>query len=1219
VPYSFDITGAVRRGEPNEIVVAVTDWVDCAQPDLQHDLAETNPDGARSIPGRPFIKPCGGEVLPAGIIESVWIYGHGNRWLSDIAVVTSTREDTITVRGVVHNDDKTARECVLRNVVFNGEVEVLRLPETTVTVNGGGATAFEVAARWEDPHLWWPDDPHLYRLQTTAASGDGVSDELSTRFGFREFRPDGDRFLLNETPTHLFAASSWPNGVPMGWSGRTRERWHDTKVLLASLRESGHDIYRAHSEPWSDLLADACDEVGLLLVTEGIMNSIPGKYAWEDPALMEHLRRFYERWPMREMNHPALVIRSIENEVGYLLHEGRMQPEAIPRVREGFKECGRIVRRIDPSRPIMYEGSGPGFYDVADIYNNHYPPDEYRWAWYPNSAYWPGREMDIYFTDDWKWDRQKPLYVGEWGWFPGGQDRFAAYMGPEIYRPGATYELAKSTLWRMGIEGMRYYGVSAMCPWYVLEGQRFERITTDRPHHRVVREGFAELKVSIRERGSVYFTGQTLTRTVSAYNDTLQRRELRIEWRVLVGGRPVASGRWSEDTPPAGLTRRRITTALPRGLEQTQAGRFEACLRVAGEVVSSATSAFRVFPRLEREHELSVAAIGLRSTHLRGLRRLGVEVRQIPADAPLGRLSVPLICGPRSNFTAADAGRLRQFVERGGQMVVIGQIAQPEWLPAPVDLVTEDPTTRYFVAWPACPLLRGLTESDFSFWPEDHVVSDSAWQRPDAVRYTPAIHGGVGLDTSPLARVQMGAGQVWLVQLPVWTSAPVNPVTEILGHNLLDELRRFRPTAPLRLGLIAPPASASEGMLADSGARPEVVRDVDELDLARYGVLIVEASAEILPEVLSHAGELQAWVEAGGCVWLHLVRPETAQGASRLCGREIALSDVFELPFIMRDHPLTAGLSEAQVYWSTDPANFRPVRPGAADYVANVAGGVALVQPPVLVEIPRGRGRFLVDQLHWESEYRNPDRARELLAGLCTNLGVALAPRERAARGPTFIAHFDGSARADLAAGKAEPVSTEGTAFVQGRFGQALAFTGSQDLRYEQRGNLDLNTGTLELWFRGSMRDDQILWRTTPENFNDADFLALWIWNGMLRFDHHCLPGGPGTGYVVHQGELSEGWHHIAATWDRAEGVALYLDGEQVAAERGTWEPVEPRFRHFTLSASHRPVTGAIDELRLLNYARSPEQIADDAQATEPFDTPDEPAEQWVPGQAGPG
>ncbi|MGC9318339.1 MAG: sugar-binding domain-containing protein, partial [Armatimonadota bacterium] len=34
VPYSFDITGAVRRGEPNEIVVAVTDWVDCAQPDL---------------------------------------------------------------------------------------------------------------------------------------------------------------------------------------------------------------------------------------------------------------------------------------------------------------------------------------------------------------------------------------------------------------------------------------------------------------------------------------------------------------------------------------------------------------------------------------------------------------------------------------------------------------------------------------------------------------------------------------------------------------------------------------------------------------------------------------------------------------------------------------------------------------------------------------------------------------------------------------------------------------------------------------------------------------------------------------------------------------------------------------------------------------------------------------------------------------------------------
>jgi len=121
----------------------------------------------------------------------------------------------------------------------------------------------------------------------------------------------------------------------------------------------------------------------------------------------------------------------------------------------------------------------------------------------------------------------------------------------------------------------------------------------------------------------------------------------------------------------------------------------------------------------------------------------------------------------------------------------------------------------------------------------------------------------------------------------------------------------------------------------------------------------------------------------------------------------------------------------------------------------------------------------------------------------------------------------------------------------------------------------------------------------------------------MLRLDHHSLPGGPGSGYIVHPLELSEGWHHIAATWHNGSGIALYVDGQQVAAQEGTWERTEPRFRDFTLSASHRPLAGAIDEVRILNYALRAREVTADAAAGKPFSSPPGmPVIEWVPGMA---
>ncbi|HCU38432.1 MAG TPA: hypothetical protein DGT21_24345 [Armatimonadetes bacterium] len=1216
VPYSFDITYAVHRDGRNEVLVAVLDWVESAQPELQAHLATTAPDSASAIEGKPLVKPSGGEVLPAGIIESVWVYGHGDVWLSDIAMVTSARERSIAVRGRVHNDGAAAVECQIGNGIFDGDTRALGLPETVLSVPPAGTAEFEVSAPWPDPHMWWPHDPHMYRLHSGLSIAGSETDVVDTRFGFREFQAEGGTFTLNDVPMHLFATSSWPNSVQMGWPGRIRDRWQETRTLFESVKESGHDIFRAHTEPWSSLLTDLCDEIGLLFVAEGIMSSIPGKYNWDRPETMDHFKRFCALWPQREMNNPSLVIRSIENEIGYLLQEKIMLKESIPRVHEGYVECGRIVKQADPSRLIMYEGSGPAFYDAADIYNNHYPADEYRWSYYPNASYWPGRAMDVYFTKSWQWDRAKPLYMGEWGWFPGGRDQFAACIGPDVYRPGMTYGGAKAVLWGMGIEGMRYYGVSAICPWTALEGARFERITQDRPQHRAVREGFTKLKVAIRERGSVYFAGQEIKRTVSAYNDTLQPRQLQVRWRLLIGEKTVESGEWTELVAPAGVSRETVTVRLPGGLARTADGRFAVELFTDGRQVPSAESRFRVFPRLTDTHNASLAAIGLRETHLNALKRLGADVRSVTMqDVPA--LRVPLVIGPQAELAADDSKLLREFVEGGGQVVVLATERGPRWRPAGTDLEW-GAITRFFITWPGSRLLAGLTESDFSFWPEDNVVTHTAWRRPAGVACRPVVSGGVGLDFSPLAELRLGAGRAWLVSLPIWTSTPANPVTDRIGRNLLDDLREYEPRTARPLGLLAPPYSSTEALLADAGAGPVALAGkLDQTPLVDYACVLIEATPETMPEALAHAQALRDYVAAGGTVWLHHVRPETAEAAGKLLGREVELADIFDLPLTLLHRPLTAGMSEACMFWAVSNSDFTAARPDMVEHVVNVDGGHALTSPAALFDLPHGAGRFIIDQLGWDDEFHNRSRACEYVAGLCANLDVALVPLRAALPQVTFLAHFDGRKDADYAAGAPWATVTGESSFVDGKYGSAVIFGEGGQLAYQQRNNLDINTGAIELWYRGPADKDQMLFRTTPRAFNDPDFIALWIWQGMLRLDHHSLPGGPGSGYIVHPLQLSEGWHHIAATWHNGSGIALYVDGQQVAAREGVWERTEPRFRDFTLSASHRPLAGAIDEVRILNYQLTPDMVAADAAAGAPFTAPPGiPAAEWVPGMA---
>ena len=165
--------------------------------------------------------------------------------------------------------------------------------------------------------------------------------------------------------------------------------------------------------------------------------------------------------------------------------------------------------------------------------------------------------------------------------------------------------------------------------------------------------------------------------------------------------------------------------------------------------------------------------------------------------------------------------------------------------------------------------------------------------------------------------------------------------------------------------------------------------------------------------------------------------------------------------------------------------------------------------------------------------------------------------------------------------------------WVDGKFGTGLEFDGKDD-RVQVADHETLNfTGsiTIAAWARpGKQQKDiplivfkgrqtgQYIMRVTP---NNRLFATFW-------------KEGKRTTKIETDQPLSDGWHHVAVTYDPAgsKKLRLYVDG-RLAKEKvddGGWG--EPRGRDLTISGrNNQAYHGLLDEVYLYNRALSPDEV----------------------------
>jgi beta-galactosidase len=268
-------------------------------------------------------------VTWGGLYQPVRLEAATPTRVDDVFVVPRLENDTAEIRvaiaGPKNGDLKIVAE------VLDEDGTLVRSADEAVASDGLDTVLKVIIA---SPKLWSPKSPHLYTARITLVSAGAAVDHRTVRFGMREFKVAGGKFLLNGKPIFLRGYGDdciFPNTI----SPPTDKS--ELRARLALARDYGFNFVRHHSWMPPEAYLEAADELGMMLQPE-----FPFAYAWDLPNSPETRRAALEQWQAvirLNRNHPSIVTWCMGNEQYNSFDIAPAMDEA--------------ARRLDPTRPII--------------------------------------------------------------------------------------------------------------------------------------------------------------------------------------------------------------------------------------------------------------------------------------------------------------------------------------------------------------------------------------------------------------------------------------------------------------------------------------------------------------------------------------------------------------------------------------------------------------------------------------------------------------------------------------------------------------------------------------------------------------------------------------------------------------------------------------------------------------------------------------------------
>ena len=202
-------------------------------------------------------------------------------------------------------------------------------------------TEFDQNIKVENPKLWSPETPYLYKAVSQWFVGDELKDEVTTRFGIRDIKYEANKgFSLNGEITKFKGVCLHHDLGPLG----TAVNVAALRRQLTILKDMGCNAIRSsHNMPSLEQL-ELCDEMGFMFLAESFDE-------WAKPKVKNGYNRFFEEYAEKDIvnlvhatrNHPSIVMWSSGNEVPDQWGEAGVKRA---------KWLQDIFHREDPTRPV---------------------------------------------------------------------------------------------------------------------------------------------------------------------------------------------------------------------------------------------------------------------------------------------------------------------------------------------------------------------------------------------------------------------------------------------------------------------------------------------------------------------------------------------------------------------------------------------------------------------------------------------------------------------------------------------------------------------------------------------------------------------------------------------------------------------------------------------------------------------------------------------------
>jgi hypothetical protein len=922
-----------------------------------------------------------------GIWQPVYLETRGGAYLEDIFIRPSVRDRQLSLDLEIGGDEALVDR--IRYTVYDGNEPVL---ERTVEAHKTGQST---VIDWENPVLWWPDNPKLYTLRVELLEPDGtVVDRVDETFGFREVWLEGTGFYLNGKKVHLYGrwthapsmylARAFPEGgdpyldgsltVPEGGAYLSPD-----ELWKAHKERGGINVVRLHCQPVPTEYLDAADREGFLLIAETAIDHRP-----QSREALEHVVNMVKR----DRNHPSVIMWSGSNEFYHWIK---------PRREENTRfmiEVREAMHAADPTRPVSQSAYGATDGE-EDVINHHYPT-LMQPSYMPNELFWPvdidqcrRDQVRVLLTE---WNQEKPMMLGEV--LPPWKMKYESGYGMDYFtltdRQQRQLDLEQKPYWYSRV-ALIYRMEDIMHIGHSIGGSGY----VDNP----MKQRISELAYGTV--GGLFFpwTHNWYDNRVVKYelwlsNIGLEDFEGTVTFRFEQGGNILG-----EETVELAIVQGEVKKLpiefQPQSVSNTSGDPSPISAYVSGHVGEEAidleiNQKLRIYPPdpvvRGLKHRVVIWAGASSKEAARKLQQRIASSSFAETVDEIGRFDpVDTLLVLPGGLTADEEGELSpamaEFTGRGGRVLVLEQdVWNPGWIPSELSIVDDANNTLY--ADENIQAFAGLAPDALTYWQGDHRVV----RKP--------LFGGKGGPVTQLidfpvptvVQLRYGQGIYVLSQALVQEKLGTEPMAGVLLQRLVHYADEVDLPALRDTWLLAGAGSLYAEALTRigvelGGSGPTVPSPVQ---LGGHSQLLVDAASVNLRRL----SVLLPWVRQGGRLVLHnLGEDQIAEVAGFLdiplkAGQRQERVKILPRPLSLGISPYT--LSFGSKAW---PLSALPVVVDAADGEIEVDPASS---PMLWGAVPLEEGEVVFDQVQWDLETKERDKADQFGTALMNNLGVPM-------------------------------------------------------------------------------------------------------------------------------------------------------------------------------------------------------------------------------------